>query len=54
MVMLNLDSPMSITKNWYLATANGGTNDWMIVKYDHNSVADKGWVTFACEQACGP
>lgn len=54
-VTLNMDSPMGLVpNNWYLATTNGGRDDWKIVQYDHNTMTTQGGASFVCEsRACG-
>lgn len=37
-VMLHVDSPMQSMQNWYVASTEGGVDDWRIVQYDHNNV----------------
>jgi len=53
-IMINIDSPLSdIINNWYLATFEGGDNDWKIVQYDHNSVTMKQSSQSNCNAICG-
>jgi len=52
-VMLNLDSPITHINNWYLATTEGGVNDWRIVQYDHD-IATSSNDASICDPSCGP
>jgi len=52
-VTLNMDSPIHIMNNWYLATTNGGQADWKIVQYDHNSIALRNSSDVLCSSQCG-
>ena len=51
-VTLNLDSVIMNINNWYVATTDGGKNDWKLVQYDHNNVASRDMSMF-CSGACG-
>merc|ERR1712029_739302 len=53
-IVVNMDSPMGIINNWYLASTNGGRDDWKIVQYDHHGVTAKSMVNFGCDFSCGP
>lgn len=53
-IMLNFDSPMSNLNNWYLATTNGGANDWKIVQYDHHGVMYRNMAHYSCDESCSP
>lgn len=52
-VMLNVDSPLTIINNFYLATTEGGEGDWKIVQYDHNNIASRGAASLLCSSGCG-
>ena len=53
-VMLNVDSPIGTNpNNWYLATTEGGVNDWRIVQYDHDIVTSSLDASL-CDVSCGP
>ena len=51
-VMVNFDSPINNLNNWYVATTGNGQNDWRIVQYDHNNIADAGTAAFLCGDTC--
>lgn len=51
-VMLHMDSPINNVNNWYMATTDGGADDWKIVQYDHNNIADPGLVGLLCSGTC--
>mmetsp|Transcript_8256 Transcript_8256/g.20386 ORF Transcript_8256/g.20386 Transcript_8256/m.20386 type:complete len:786 (-) Transcript_8256:188-2545(-) len=53
-VMINMDSPLEMINNWYLATTNGGVGDWKIVQYDHHGVTTRSMAGFGCDASCGP
>jgi len=50
-IMLNVDSPINFVNNWYIATTDGGADDWKIVQYDHNNIAST-FTGLLCSDAC--
>lgn len=52
-ILLNVDSPIGIINNWYIATTDGGAGDWKIVQYDHNNIMTQTGAEL-CSDSCAP
>jgi len=53
-IVLNMDSPMSQINNFYMATTDGGKDDWKLFQYDHQGITSKTMIEFGCDASCSP